>query len=70
MPKPRKEVETGQLNLFATPIPTINRFRDFVYLFKKKRNPKASDSQIGAMLLNIGMDSGFKELEKESDNNE
>lgn len=56
--------ETGQLNFFATPVATIRKFRDFAHKFKMSKNSKASDSQIGAMLLEVGIEICEKELEE------
>lgn len=66
---PRKKTEpTEQLNFSATPTSTADRFRDFKYKFKKLKNPKATDSQVGALTLEAGMDSLEREFETEIKN--
>lgn len=56
--------ETDQLNFFSTPISTIERFNDFMHKYKKAYKTKVTQSNIGAMLLEVGLDVCEKELEQ------
>lgn len=60
-----KEKNTDQINFFAMPIKTIERFNDFENRYKKTYGArKTSRSGVGAMVLEMGMDVGDKEIEK------
>lgn len=62
--------KTDQLNFYSTPISTIQRFRDFAHNFRKLRNLKATDSQVGTMVLEVGLEACEKELEKKENKND
>lgn len=62
------EKKTDQLNFYATPIETIDRFNNFEHNYKKIYKSKASRSAIGSLVLELGMDVGEKEIQEKLKN--
>lgn len=60
--------KTEQLNFYATPTSTVERFDEFEHNYRKVYKPEKSLSRsaIGAMVLDAGLDVCEKELEKKS----
>lgn len=50
-----KKQETDQFNLYSTPIPIIERFDNFYSDYKKFYNRKATKSDVGARVLDVGL---------------
>lgn len=60
------EKNTDQFNLSATPRSIIARFNDFMHSYKKNYNSKANKSEIGAIVLDVGLTACEKELATKS----
>lgn len=50
-----KKQETDQFNLYSTPIAIIERFETFYSNYRKLYNRKATKSDVGARILDVGL---------------
>jgi hypothetical protein len=65
MPRKKANTEISQLNFSAMPTKTRERFKEFEHNYKKAYSqPGLSSSQVGKMVLEVGLDNCEPEVEK------
>jgi hypothetical protein len=62
--KKQETKETDQFNLFSTPVSTIERFNKFYNNYRQVYNRKATRSNVGAIILDLGLTICEQELER------